>query len=141
MFYLTMQEALSWWAFHTWWTFDQLSVLKIKKEGEHFWSIFFWLNPRPQLDFMGVMTPNDKLSGKCSKRKLWMQKKDAASDNIDKTACYDNDDQECLLRLGFGGFMLILARDRGAGAQGASQDDRPGSGAVQRGAHAYSKCC
>ena len=90
---------------------------------------------------MGVMTPNDKLSGKCSKRKLWMQKKDAASDNIDKTARYDNDDQECLLRLGFGGFMLISARDRGAGAQGASQDDRPGSGAVQRGAHAYSKCC
>ena len=37
--------------------------------------------------------------------------------------------------------MLILARDRGAGAQGASQDDRPGSGAVQRGAHAHSTCC
>ena len=70
-----------------------------------------------------------------------MQKKDAASDNIDKTVRYDNDDQECLLRLGFGGFMLILARDRGAGAQGASQDDRPGSGAVQRGALAHSTCC
>ena len=75
---------------------------------------------------MGVMTPNDKLSGKCSKRKLWMQKKDAASDNIDKTARYDNDDQECLLRLGFGGFMLILARDRGAGAESGVGCDHAG---------------